>query len=301
MNCVETMALSHQFSNKEQVLHNINLIVPQGAIYGFLGPNGAGKTTTLRLLLGLLKMQEGAISIFGEAFENNRISILKRTGSLIESPSLYGHLNAIENLKLWQQLYQCPKERIQTVLNLVGLSKTGSKKASKFSLGMKQRLGIATSLLHQPELLILDEPTNGLDPNGILEIRELLVELNKQSGITILISSHILSEIEKLVSHIGIIHKGNLLLQGTFKSLMEKQQQSTCIYFETNDNVKAMQLMEISATLQAPGNKIRLPIMPKEKIAQLNTLLTQNGVDVYEIKTEKNDLEQIFMQLIKEN
>jgi ABC-type multidrug transport system ATPase subunit len=179
MNCIETKDLSYKFSENETVLDKINLCVPEGSIYGFLGPNGAGKTTTLRLVLGLLKKQIGFISIFNKAFDEHRIEILQNTGSLIESPSIYAHLTAAENLNLLQKVYQCPKERINEVLEIVGLLHTGKKKAGKFSLGMKQRLSIAIALLHNPSLLILDEPTNGLDPNGILEVRELLKK-NKQ-------------------------------------------------------------------------------------------------------------------------
>ena len=152
-------------------MDDINLRVEFGSIYGFLGPNGAGKTTTLRLVLGLLKKQRGSIRVFGQKFDDDRVQILSRIGSLIESPSIYGHLTAAENLKLLQKIYQCPKARIAEVLELVGLANTGKKKAGQFSLGMKQRLSIAIALLHSPTLLILDEPTNGLDPNGIIEIR----------------------------------------------------------------------------------------------------------------------------------
>ena len=179
MYCIETKNLTHKFTEHDAVLRAINMQVPQGSIYGFLGPNGAGKTTTLKLVLGLLKKQEGEIFIFNKPFANNRIELLKNIGSLIESPSLYGHLTATENLKVWQKLFQCPKTRIQEVLEIVGLTNTGNKKASNFSLGMKQRLSIAVALLHNPSLLLLDEPTNGLDPNGIIEMRELLKQLNK--------------------------------------------------------------------------------------------------------------------------
>jgi lantibiotic transport system ATP-binding protein len=223
MNCLETNNLGHKFSEKEMVLNDINLRVIKGRIYGFLGPNGAGKTTTLKLILGLLKKQQGEILIFGKSLDKDRIDILKNIGSLIESPSLYGHLTARENLNLLQKIYQCPEGRIQEVLNLVGLANTGNKKTSQFSLGMKQRLSIAIALLHNPLLLILDEPTNGLDPNGMIEIRELLIRLNEEQGITIIISSHLLAEIEKLVTYVGVINKGRMLFQGTLEELKSKQ------------------------------------------------------------------------------
>jgi len=216
---LETTGLSHQFSPRQPVLDQVGLRVPKGSIYGFLGPNGAGKTTTLRLVLGLLKKQKGQIFFFGRPFETCRISTLQKVGSLIENPSVYGHLTAEENIRVFQKIYRCPPERIGVVLRESLLADTGRKKAGQFSLGMKQRLGIAIALLNDPELLILDEPTNGLDPAGIIAMRELLTSLNRGKGTTILISSHLLSEIDKLVTHAGIINKGSLVFQGTLTGL----------------------------------------------------------------------------------
>lgn len=202
------------------MLSDVDLRVPTGSIYGFLGPNGAGKTTSLRLILGLLKKQQGEISIFGKSFAAHRLEILSRVGSLIESPSIYAQLTAVENLRVLQKVYRCPEYRIDHVLQLTGLADTGKKKAGKFSLGMKQRMGIAIALLNDPALLILDEPTNGLDPEGIIEMRALLRQLQQQ-GVTILLSSHLLGEMQKLITHAGIIHKGRLLFQGTLAELRE--------------------------------------------------------------------------------
>ncbi|NJM52770.1 MAG: ABC transporter ATP-binding protein [Blastocatellia bacterium] len=301
MYCIETINLTHKFSADENVLHNINLQVGEGTIYGFLGPNGAGKTTTLKLILGLLKKQHGEIFIFDKSFEQNRVEILRSVGSLIESPSLYGHLTAMENLQILQKVYQCPKSRITEVLKLVGLAKTGNKNTSQFSLGMKQRLSIAMALLHSPKLLILDEPTNGLDPNGILEIRELLKNLAHNEGITILISSHLLSEIERLVTHIGIINLGNLLFQGTLDELIGKQQQSSFIQISTSDNQKARRIIEQNKVeARAESEKIEIPIIEREKIARINEQLVLSRIDVYEIQTVKNDLEKIFFDVISE-
>lgn len=301
MYCVETINLTHKFSADETVLKNVNLQVSEGSIYGFLGPNGAGKTTTLKLILGLLKKQHGEIFVFGKSFAENRVGILKNIGSMIESPSIYGHLTAKENLQILQKIYQCPKTRIAEVLQLVSLANTGSKKAGNFSLGMKQRLAIAIALLNSPKLLILDEPTNGLDPNGILEIRELLKKLAHLEGITILISSHLLSEIEKFVTHLGIINYGNLLFQGTLEELLNRQKQSSYIQFSTGDNQKAAQIFENNKVSFLSNNgKISIPIIEKEKIAGINEQLVLNRIDVYEIQTVKNDLEQIFFDLIKD-
>ena len=300
MYCIETKNLTHAFSEKEIALNNISIQVPEGSIYGFLGPNGAGKTTTLRLVLGLLKKQKGSISIFGKPFEKNRISILGKIGSLIESPSIYAHLTAVENLAVLQKIYQCPKERIQEVLTLVGLADTGKKLAGKFSLGMKQRLSIAIAMLNNPDLLILDEPTNGLDPNGIIEMRELLKRINQERKITILISSHLLSEIEKLVTHVGIINNGSILFQGTLPDLINKQQLTSSISFETSDNDKALVFIkEFHSLAQLATGKIKIPLVPKDTIAQISKKLVQNNIDLYEITTVNNDLETIFMDLIK--
>ena len=299
--CVETIDLVHKFSANETALNRVNLQVIENTIYGFLGPNGAGKTTTLKLILGLLKKQHGEILVFGKPLEKNRVETLSKIGSMIESPSIYGHLTAFENIRILQRVYKCPKRRIQEVLDLVGLAQTGNKKASQFSLGMKQRLSIAIALLHNPSLLILDEPTNGLDPNGILEIRELLQNLTHNHGITILISSHLLSEIEKLVTHIGIINRGNLLFQGTLAELISRQQQHSFIIFETNDDAKASQLINASGVMvRLESGKIAIPILEKERIAAINRKLVENNIEVYQISRIENDLEKIFFDVIGE-
>lgn len=301
MLCIETINLTHKFSENETALKRVNLQVIESTIYGFLGPNGAGKTTTLKLILGLLKKQHGEILVFGKPFENNRVETLRHIGSMIESPSIYGQLTAVENLRVLQKVYQCPKQRIQEVLELVGLAKTGRKKANQFSLGMKQRLSIAMTLLHNPSLLILDEPTNGLDPNGILEIRELLQDLNRKHGITILISSHLLAEIEKLVTHIGIINQGNLLFQGTLEELISKRQQNSYMIFETNDDAKSSQIIDgFGLTSRLEPGKISTPILEKETVAAINRKLVQNNIEVYQISRVENDLEKIFFDVVGE-
>jgi lantibiotic transport system ATP-binding protein len=298
MYCIETVGLSHQYSKNGKELDDINLHVKEGSIYGFLGPNGAGKTTTLRLILGLLKKQQGQIRVFGKDFEKNRLEILAKVGSLIETPSIYGHLTAAENLLIWQKIYQCPRNRISEVLQLVGLADTGNKKAGQFSLGMKQRLSIAVSLLHSPSLLILDEPTNGLDPSGMIEVRELLKNLNTEHGITVIVSSHLLAEIEKLVTDVGIINKGKMLFEGPLDELMRRQYQASSLSFDTTDNPQALKIItaqQIEARLVE--EKVILPYLSKQTVGNLNRLLIQNGLDVFEIKPTENDLESIFMTL----
>ena len=300
MYCIETKNLSHTFSAGEIAVNNINLQVPENSIYGFLGPNGAGKTTTIRLILGLLRKQKGTVEIFNKSFDKNRVEILKNVGSLIESPSLYGHLSATENLNVLQKLYQCPKTRTGEVLEIVGLSSTGKKKASNFSLGMKQRLSIAMALLHSPSLLILDEPTNGLDPNGIVEIRELLKELNKNHKITILISSHLLAEIEKLVTHVGIINKGNILYQGTLAELYVKQAFNSFIKIRTSNSEKTKAIVLSNGfTATSENGEVVLPVVEEKMIANINKQLVSADIDVYQISIVANDLESVFVDITK--
>ncbi|TFF33641.1 ABC transporter ATP-binding protein [Mucilaginibacter psychrotolerans] len=296
---LETRSLSHRFADGAAVLNNINLQVPAGAVYGFLGANGAGKTTTLRLVLGLLKKQRGEILLFGRPLESNRLQALSRIGAMIESPSLYGHLTAAENLQVLQKVYRCPEARIAQVLEMVGLAATGNKKAARFSLGMKQRLSIAMALLHEPDLLILDEPTNGLDPNGMIEVRELLLHLNRQHGITIAISSHLLGEIEKMVSHVGIIHHGSLLFQGSLADLQQERAAGARMILKTSDRQKTMAIMQAQG-MQATFSQdaFSLPMPGPEATALLIRQLVGQGVDVYELSPIKNDLEAIFMDMI---
>jgi ABC-2 type transport system ATP-binding protein len=295
MYALETSDLHHRFASHD-VLRGVNMQVPQGSIYGFLGANGAGKTTTLRLILGLLKTQRGEIRILGRPFHKD---ILRGVGSLIESPSLYDHLTATENLRLLQLVHRCPKGRIAEVLELVGLQHTGRKRARQFSLGMRQRLAIAAALLHRPSLIILDEPTNGLDPEGIIEIRNLLIELNRGHGCTILVSSHLLAEIERVVTHLGILGKGKLLFQGTIEEL--RRQEVPSVRITTNDNAVAVgAIAQQGIAARVDEGEIVLPALPNERIAALNRQLTARNLDVYEIRTVRNDLETIFLNLVRE-
>ena len=300
MHCLETSGLSHRFAS-DDVLRGISMQVPEGSIYGFLGPNGAGKTTTLRLILGLLKTQHGAIRIFGKRMDQDRIAILKNVGSMIESPSLYDHLTAAENLRVMQLIHRCPASRIAEVLELVGLAGTGKKRTRQFSLGMRQRLAIAAALLHRPSLIILDEPTNGLDPNGIIEVRNLLIELNRRDGCTILVSSHLLSEVDRVATHVGILGKGKLLFQGTIDELRRHRQEVLSVRMSTSDNAAALQAIgEDGIEGRLLEGEIVLPALDGPRVAALNRQLTARNLDVYEIRTVRNDLESIFLNLVRE-
>ena len=298
---IQTSNLNFSFRNGTKTLDNINLLVPQGSVYGFLGPNGAGKTTTLRLLLGLLKNQQGKLEIFGKEFSSHRIEILKRLGSLIEQPSLYLHLTAKENLEIYRLIYKADKSRVDEVLKIVGLDYTGKKKAKQFSLGMKQRLSIAIALLHQPELLILDEPTNGLDPNGIIETRELIKKLNREKGVTIIVSSHILAEVERMASHVGIIHKGRLLFQGPLSELQNMKSRQSFVQIDTSDNEAALKLLSTEYGAERLNGFVVVPFKERGLTAVINRKLVEQHIDVYLLQPQQNDLEQLFIDITSNN
>ncbi|SFH03833.1 ABC transporter ATP-binding protein [Pedobacter insulae] len=295
-NIIKTIGLTHFHSKKSKTLSDINLKIDKGQIYGFLGPNGAGKTTTLRLILGLLKTQQGKIEIFGQDFQSNRIDILKKVGSLIENPSLYGHLRADENLEVYRKLYGASKARLTEVLKIVGLDNTAKKKVKQFSLGMKQRLSVALALLPNPELLILDEPANGLDPTGIIELRELVKKLNKEHGMTILMSSHQLTEIEKMVSHVGIIAKGEMIFQGSLEELHLLQKKQAKLLIRTSDNVGAISVLKAYEPEQL-DDAISVAYQNEQDIADIGRKLYEKQLDIYLLQPVQNNLEQLFMDL----
>ncbi|MPQ42946.1 ABC transporter ATP-binding protein [Clostridium tarantellae] len=234
---VETVNLTKDFKNFKAV-DSINLNIKKERIYGFLGPNGAGKSTTLKMLLGLIKPTSGEGRIFSKDINKNREEILSNIGALIESPSYYAHLTAYENLEIIRRVLKIEKESIEEALKLVNLWEVRNKKVKEFSLGMKQRLGIAQALIGNPKLLILDEPTNGLDPAGIIEMRELIKSLPKKKGITVIISSHILSEIELIASEVGVINKGKLIYEGTLEELKEKSTANLVLGIDNFESVK---------------------------------------------------------------
>lgn len=297
---LKTTALNYYFNKQQKTLHDINLEVKKGSIYGFLGPNGAGKTTTLRLLLGLLNKQEGSIQLFGKEFGDHRIECLKKIGSLIEQPSLYSHLTAKENLAIYRKIYGASKERLDDVLQLVGLEATGKKKAKQFSLGMKQRLSIAIALLNNPSLLILDEPTNGLDPNGIIETRELIKKLNRENGVTVIVSSHILTEVERMATHVGIIHKGKMVFQGTLHELQNMKSSQSFLQLNTNNNEAAKLILSEFGAVSVNGYVV-LPMKSKEEIPVINRRLIAHDLDVYLLQPQQNDLEQLFIDITSNN
>jgi lantibiotic transport system ATP-binding protein len=293
---IQTTGLCHSYTKGAPTLTDIALSVEQGQIYGFLGPNGSGKTTTLSLLLGLLPVQKGTITIFGNDIRSHRVSILQKLGSLVEAPSLYSHLTATENLEVYRTIYGVPKSRLPEVLKTVGLQDVPDKTVKRFSLGMKQRLAIAVALLPQPELLILDEPTNGLDPNGIIELRELIKTLNREQGITILVSSHILSEVEKMVTHVGIIARGQMIFQGSLPELQGLQQGSSILQIHTSNNERASHVLADYDPEWLP-EMVWVRVQDRREVAAINRMLIGNDLDVFLLQPKANDLEQLFMDL----
>jgi ABC-2 type transport system ATP-binding protein len=296
---IETHGLEFGFGNKNMLLKNVNLKVERGSIYGFLGPNGAGKTTTIRLLLALLKNRSGTINLFGKDLSKYRLEILSKTGALIEQPSLYEHLSGFDNLEITRQLKKAKKEKIKEVLQIVKLTEAADKKVKAYSLGMKQRLGIALALLGQPELLILDEPVNGLDPNGMKEMRELLITINQKFGTTIFLSSHLIAEIEKVVTHIGIINMGELLFQGTINELHNRSRKDLHLYIEVDDSLKAIDTLKQNYKAIEEKGKMNVVIQSKEQVNQIIQELVCNNIKIYEAAIEDNNLEQLFLSMTK--
>lgn len=291
---VQTVNLSKTYGAVHCV-NKVDLLVQEGEIYGFLGPNGAGKTTTLKMLLGLIKPTEGTIRMFGQNLSKHRSAILKRTGSLIESPSYYGHLTGLENMKIMQRLRDVPDANVNEALRIVRLENHKNKKAEQYSLGMKQRLGIAMALVAFPKLLILDEPTNGLDPAGIGEIRELIKSLPSRYGMTILLSSHLLSEIEQIATTVGIISEGKLTYQGSMEKL--KMSSRTAICLKTSDNSKAERfLLTQGFSPLGSGDRLEFDLVDDVVVAEMNRMLVEHGIPVIRIEERKKSLEDFFLE-----
>lgn len=290
---IQTHHLSRRFGQKYSV-HQLNLQIPKGEVYGFLGPNGAGKTTTIRMLLSLIKPTEGKIELFGKDLHRYRKQLMKRVGSLVESPSYYAHLSGYQNLKMLSILLHVPSKRIDEVLELVRLTEAAHDPVKEYSLGMKQRLGIASAILHQPELLILDEPTNGLDPAGIKEIRQLIIDMPKRYNMTVLVSSHLLSEVEQMATHVGIISKGKLLFQGDMEELKKLSNKELIIELD--------QPMKAAAHLQLLGWKVEyndkhILIPLSEQVEPQRIFEALKPFSLIRIYEKERTLEEIFIDL----
>ena len=293
---IEGKGLTMRFGNNT-ALDGVDVCFGDNKIYGLLGRNGAGKSTTLKMILGLVHPTAGAISVFGnEVNGRNRLGILKQVGSLIESPSYYGHLTGEENLKVVQTLRGVPEKDVYEVLEIVRLEGQRSKKVAHYSLGMKQRLGLAAALLGFPRLLILDEPTNGLDPAGIQEMRELICSLPERFGMTVVVSSHLLSEIDQMADHVAIIREGELVFQDTLEALHGRSRHHLALR-TTNNAVARAILQEKSVPCQEEGGYLILPILSDEIAAQLTRLLGARNLGVIRLEERQKSLEDIFLEL----
>ena len=296
MNIIETHDLCKQYGNALRVAH-LDLDVPEGSVYGFLGPNGAGKSTTLKMILGLVRPTAGDIRVLGKKMDGgNRLSVLRQVGSLIESPSYYGHLTGEENLRIVQTLRGVPEKNIREVLQIVRLDGQRGKKVAHYSLGMKQRLGLAAALLGYPKLLILDEPTNGLDPAGIQVMRELICSLPERFGMTVVVSSHLLSEIDQMANHVAIIREGELVFQDTLEALHGRSRHHLALR-TTNNTVARAILKEKSVPCQEEEGYLILPILSDELAAQLTRLLGVRNLGVIRLEERQKSLEDIFLEL----
>jgi ABC-type multidrug transport system ATPase subunit len=284
---ITTNALCKKYGEAMSV-KDLDLKVPRGVVYGFLGPNGAGKTTTMKMILGLAKPTSGTITVFGkEMAGKNR---------LIESPSYYAHLTGRENLKIISTLKGVPDEEIDRVLKIVRLENQKDKKAGQYSLGMKQRLGLASALLGNPKLLVLDEPTNGLDPAGIQEMRELIRALPKTFGMTVMVSSHLLNEIEQMADHIGVISKGELVFQDSLKVLHDKSKSSIAVRTLNNEDAKAV-FQRHGITCREEGAFLLLPELSDKELATHIFHLSNETIGVVRVEERKKTLEEIFIEL----
>ena len=296
MNIIETHDLCKQYGNALRVAH-LDLDVPEGSVYGFLGPNGAGKSTTLKMILGLVRPTAGSIRVLGKNMDSkNRLAVLRQVGSLIESPSYYGHLTGEENLRIVQTLRGVPEKNIREVLQIVRLDGQRGKKVAHYSLGMKQRLGLAAALLGYPKLLILDEPTNGLDPAGIQEMRELICELPERFGMTVVVSSHLLSEIDQMADHVAIIRDGELVFQDTLEALHGRSRHHLALR-TTNNAVARAILQEKSVPCQEEEGYLILPILSDELAGQFTRLLGARNLCVIRLEERQKSLEDIFLEL----
>lgn len=291
---VATRGLTKSYGD-ETVVSNLDMTVPRGVVYGFLGPNGAGKSTTMKMLLGLVHPTDGQASVLGVPMTpENRLTVLRSVGTLIESPGCYPHLTARENLEITRELRGLPVSEIDDVLHVVRLDDPSvqRKKVGHFSLGMKQRLGIAAALMGKPPLLLLDEPTNGLDPSGIHEIRTLIKRLPQMFGTTVVVSSHLLSEIDQMADHVGIINKGCMVWQGSMASLHAHGKHWFAL--RTTDNALAAQALGGAVT---DGGELRIKAVDDAAAGQITLGLARQGIGIVRLESREESLEDIFLHL----
>ncbi|MBR4496953.1 MAG: ABC transporter ATP-binding protein [Acholeplasmatales bacterium] len=287
---IETKNLTKRYPNKTAA-NNVNMHVKKGDIYGFIGKNGAGKTTTMKMILGLANPTSGQVLINGNS---NLINERKKIGSLIEAPGLFKNKTAYENLKQFSLICGGNDKEIKEILEIVGLSNTGSRKAGNFSLGMRQRLGIGIALLGNPEILILDEPINGLDPEGIKDVRDTLIKLNKEKGVTLIISSHLLDELAKITTRYGIINEGELVEEISSEELLKKTSKS--LKLKTSDNLKALEILkasEFDGIIDGEYISLKNHMDESNLIAKI---IVKSGLELFELSINNSDFENYFIE-----
>lgn len=304
---VQTHGLTKRYGTRD-VVDRLDLNVARGEIYGFLGLNGAGKTTTIRMLMGLIHPTGGTARLFGRQVPRERMQVMRRVGSLVESPSFYAHLTGRENLRVLTTLLGVPEKRIGEVLAIVRLTDAADRKAGEYSLGMKQRLGIACALIGSPELVVLDEPTNGLDPAGIHEIRDLIRSMPREHGITVLVSSHLLAEIDQMATSVGVIHSGRLVFEGPIAELRGRSRGHVRLTVDAPERALAVAaqagLPLTSAVPDAAAHgggdeaaELVLDSLAHADAARLVAGLVGEGVSVYRVQEQARTLEEIFLEL----
>ncbi|MDZ4308085.1 ABC transporter ATP-binding protein [Allopontixanthobacter sp.] len=298
---IKTLGLRCSFG-KQVAVDGIELAVPPGSVYGFLGPNGAGKTTTIRLLLGLLKPTAGSVRIFGLDAQSRRAEAARLMGALVETPCHYDHLTARENLAITRRLLGAAKSDVDRVLETVDLAADADRRVGGFSLGMRQRLGIARALIGRPRLLLLDEPTNGLDPHGVLDVRRLIASLAEREGVTLFVSSHVLAEVEQTATHVGLMHKGKLLLQSSVAALRSIQTKTVRLKVDRTD--EAIGLLGAMGFGSARHGQHSLQVDAScaegaaRDLAAINVKLVERGIKVFGLEVSEPSLEDIFLGTI---
>lgn len=293
---ITTSSLTRRFGDLTAVA-DLDLQVPQGSVYGFLGPNGAGKTTTIRLLLGLIRPHAGDVQLFDQSLRNGRIELLSRVGALVETPSLYPHLTGRENLEVTRRLIGGDRNKIERALVIVKLEQDAHRRVGHYSSGMRQRLGLALALLGEPELLILDEPTNGLDPAGIREMRDLICRLPEEQGVTVFLSSHLLGEVEQVATHIGIIHQGQMLFQGTPDELQAQLADHVAIEVDQPDAALRLLSQAGWAARRNGNHRLVVKVNGQSDVAMINAQLVRGGLNVFHLNLKQPSLEDIFLKL----
>ena len=279
------------------VLRDLNMRVPTGKVYGFLGKNGAGKTTTIRIITGLVKPNAGSVFILGRNVKENRAAAMRNIGAIVESPAFYPNLSGEDNLRVSADLFGADYGRISEVLTIVDMAKDAGRKVKTYSTGMKQRLAIANALVHSPKILILDEPTNGLDPGGVKDLRALIRALSRQLGITLLVSSHVLSEVQQIADTVGILHQGRIADHFDIRELNDREQSGLLLEAEQPEQAAAL-LKEKGIPYTAVSERKIKVLCPRAQNAEINAMMTAGGVMILNMNSVKDSLEDRFFSVV---